>query len=276
MQRQTRASRTARNTASVASGQSSAGTRALARKPPDYGIDFVDRQRINHLTAVAAPVPAADGGKRPGSRYLEGEAIGGRNVGEFFGDVARPAVTAVGNVVGSVAGALTGVDISSRSLVGPTWNNHGDFDWGVMFDVTGGQAGWVVQEVTNTYRAEDAAGHNVVPAHTPHYWEAWSVDAAGNIDPNFVDHRGCDDWIRPGLGANTEGHFSMRGKVHFTTANPAGAGFTPSGVGDAGGLLATAAAPANLDLGVARLHRYVQGHWDDIAAPPTAHTGSAR
>lgn len=273
------ASKTARMTTELRSRHSSAGQNAVALDPPDYGIDFVDRAMPANAPSPAGHSvgpSAAAGGKRRGSEYQEGEIIGGRTWGEFFGDIGRPIRTALGNAVGWVAGAVTGTDITSNSLVGPTWNNNGNFDWGVMFNVTGGQAGWVVQEITNTFRATDAMGNNVVPAPIPHYWEAWSVDAAGNIDPNFVDARGCDDWIRPDRGANTEGHWSMEGTVYFTTTDPATQGFVAGGVANAGGLLATTAAAAPAGLGVARLHRYAQGHWDSIAVPPTAHTGSAR
>jgi hypothetical protein len=264
-------SRTARKTTDAPSQHSSAGKNANALAPPAYGIDFVDRGM------PALDTDRAAGGKTPGSQYAEDENIGGRTWGEFFGDVGRPVRTGLGNVLGWAAARLTGIDVTSNSLIGPTWNANGHFDWGVMFNVAnGGQAGWVVQEITNTFRGTDALGNALVPAPAPHYWEAWSVDAAGNIDPTFVDARGCDDWIRMARGANTEGHWSMEGKVHFTTTDPATQGFVAGGVANAGGLLATTAAAAPAGIGVARLHRYAQGHWDSKAVPPTAHAGMAR
>lgn len=256
------AGRSVSRTADFEPEHASAGKNGAALAPPGYGIDFVDR---------------AAAGKIPGSKYEEGEFIGGRTWGEFFGDIGRPLRTGLGNALGWAAAGLTGVDVNSNSLVGPTWTGNGHFDWGVMFNVsTGGNAGWVVQEITNTFRAVDAFGNAVAPAPAPHYWEAWAVDAAGNIDPNFVDARGCDDWIRPDRGANTEGHWSMEGTVYFTTTDPATQGFVAGAVPNAGGLLASTAAAAPAGLGVARLHRYAQGYWDSIAVPAQAHTGSAR
>jgi hypothetical protein len=260
------AGKSARKVADARSRPTADGGDAVALAPPAYGIDFVDRG-----------MQAESGGKVAGSQYAPDEIIGGRNWGEFFGDIGRPIRTGLGNALGWTAAALTGIDVTSNSLIGPTWTGDGHFDWGVMFNVAnGGQAGWVVQEITNTFRAADALGNPVVPAPTPHYWEAWSVDAAGAVDPAFVDARGCDDWIRPDRGANTEGHWSMEGTVYFTTTDPATQGFAPGAVANAGGLLASAAAAAPAGLGVARLHRYAQGYWDSIAVPPAAHTGSAR
>jgi hypothetical protein len=242
------------------------------RRRPDSGAQLSGLSHSTPLASTSSPTNYTTGGKKPGGQIQEGEVIGGRTWGEFFGDIGRPIGSALGNVVGSVAGALTGISISSSSLVGPTWNDHGHFDWGAMFKVTGGQAGWIVQEIVNTYRAKDKDGKDVKPAYTPHYWEAWAVDKKGKIDPRFVDARGCDDWVRPGRGDDTEGHWSMKGKVHFTTTDPATQGFTHGGVRDAGGLLATTSAPS--DLGVARLRRYAQGTWDSTGDKPT-HTGSA-
>lgn len=199
------------------------------------------------------------------------QVVGGRTVGETIGDIARPVGTALGNIVGSIAGALTGISISSTTHSPATWNPQGHFDWRVGFSTTGTN-GWIVQEVKNTYRAEDNAGNSVVPAYTPNYWEAWAVDGASNVTPG--DAVGNNDyWIRPGLGPTTKGHWSMKGKVYFTTTDPTTQGFTPGGVPDAGILLSTTAQPSGL--GIARLHRYAQGHWDSTVATPY-HRGSAR
>lgn len=69
------------------------------------------------------------------------------------------------------------------------------FNWQVSFNTTG-RNGWIVQEVANTERAEDAEGLDVIeePA-SPHYWEAWAVDSAGDVTPaNGVDN---DYWTNP-------------------------------------------------------------------------------
>lgn len=228
--------------------------------------------RQNASTAQHETAAGSMGGKKPGGQYAEGEVIGGRTAGEFLGDIGRPISTGFGNIIGGIAGAVTGVSINSSDMTGPTWNDHGHFDWGAMFTTTG-KSGWIVQEITNTYRAEDATGNDVTPAHTPHYWEAWSVDDNSVIDPTFVDARGCDDWIRPPAGDDTQGHWSMRGHVHFTTTDPTASGMASGTVPDAGGLLSSTTAPD--DLGIARLHRYAQGTWDSTGDTPT-HSGSAR
>lgn len=198
------------------------------------------------------------------------EFIGGRTFGELVGDVARPVGTVLGNVVGGVAGALTGISISTSTVSGPTWSNHGAFNWQVGFSTTG-RNGWIVQKIKNTYRAQNASGTALggrVP--TPEYWEAWAVDGSGNVTPN----RGAvnDIWGRPSRGAGSQGHWSMKGNVYFTTTDPATKGLTRGGVPDAGSLLSSTTSPGGL--GVARLHRYAQGTWQTTGTTPT-HTGSA-
>jgi hypothetical protein len=209
------------------------------------------------------------------SGVVEDEIIRGRTVGEFIGDVARPVGTALGNVGGSVAGALTGISISSTTNAGPTWNNHGACVWHVGFNTTG-RSGWIVQDIVNNWRAKDAAGSAVPSPLTPHFLEAWAVDAAGNVTPSV----GADNdyWDNPDLKATTgavEGHWATKGKLYFTTTDPATQGFIRHNPAtNAGMLLSSTAAPAGLGIGIARLHRYAQGTWDSTGAVPT-HTGSA-
>lgn len=203
-------------------------------------------------------------------RATDHEFVGGRTVGEFFGDVARPVATGVGNVIGSVAGAATGIRISSMTNVGPTWNNHGAFSWRVGFN-TSASNGWIVQKIDNTYRAQNSAGNNLGGVRpTPRYWEAWSVDGAGNVRPNVGATN--DMWLRPNRGNNTQGHWSMTGAVYFTKTNPATQGFAPGNVADAGILMSARSAP--IGLGIARLRRYAHGTWDSTGAVPS-HAGSA-
>jgi hypothetical protein len=211
----------------------------------------------------------AEGGLQPGADPEEDVLLGGPQTEEILGDIARPVGTALGEVVGSVAAAVTGISISSTTNVGPTWSDHGRFNWQVGFTTTG-KSGWIVQEITNTYRAEDKSGKSVAPVYTPHYWEAWAVDSTSKITPSVGTDN--DYWRRPSRGAHTQGHWSMTGSVYFTTTDPATQGFTASGVKDAGILLSSTSAPG--DLGIARLHRYAQGTWDSTGAAPS-HTGSA-
>lgn len=209
-------------------------------------------------------------GLKPGiGEDQEDELVGGRTLGESIGDIVRPVDTFTGNVIGSVAGYMTGIDIYSNTNSGPTWTNHGHFDWRVGFSTTG-KNGWLIQSIVNTYRAEDSAGKDVRPKYTPSYWEAWAVDGSSKVTPAVGPNN--DYWIRPSRGNNTKGHWSMRGKVYFTTTNPAIHGFSPGKVPDAGILLSTTSAPTGL--GIARLHRYAQGTWDSTGKTPT-HSGSA-
>lgn len=236
---------------------------------PSFAHDFSRVPASGPVGGV--PTGAMRGGFRPGVEPGEAEEfLGGRTFGEVIGDIARPVGTAVGNVVGGIAEAVTGITISSTTNTGPTWRPHGEFEWIVGF-TTSGQNGWLVQEVVNTYRAQDAAKADLGgPAPTGQYWEAWAVDGASAITPGHGANH--DWWLRPGRGADTQGHWSMQAKVYFTTTDPATQGFTPGGAPDAGILLSSTAAPAGL--GVARLHRYAQGTWDSTGGK-TAHTGSA-
>jgi hypothetical protein len=225
--------------------------------------------------SVGGPAGAM-GGLKPSALAKEENdrsVIGGqvnRTFGETLGDMARPIGVGLGNIVGGVTGALTGVSISSTDVTAATWSPNGNFQWDVGFSTTG-TSGWIVQEIVNTYRAEDNTGASVVPAHTPHYWEAWAVDASSTISPSVGAIN--DMWSRPDLGANTKGHWSMRGKVHFTTTDPTTQGFAAGNAPDAGILLSSTAEPAGL--GIARLHRYAQGTWDSTGPGAPVHTGSA-
>ena len=103
------------------------------------------------------------------------KVVGGDTFGEMVGDIARPVGKALGNAVGWTAGAVTGIDITSSTNSGPTWSPHGHFDWRVGLTTTGRQrvAGWIVQEIVNTIRAEDASGTPLnTRAVTPNYWAA--------------------------------------------------------------------------------------------------------
>jgi hypothetical protein len=224
-------------------------------------------QRIDK---AMSSVTTDTGGLTPGvGPDRENEDIGGRTFGEVVGDVFRPVGSALGNVVGSVAEAVTGIGISSNTTTPAAWNNHGHFLWEVGFNTTG-RNGWIVQEVESTRRAQDAAGQTLPDGLTRDYWEAWAVDAAGNVAPSAGATN--DTWQRRSWGNNTQGHWSIKGSVYFSSTDPATQGFAVGNVAEAGSLLSTTSAPSGL--GVARLHRYAQGTWDSTGAVPT-HTGSA-
>jgi hypothetical protein len=201
------------------------------------------------------------------------EVIRGSTVGETIGDIARPVGTAIGNVVGDIAGVLTGISIDSSDVLSPTWLAGGAFKWHVAFSTTG-RSGWIVQEINNSWRAQDAAGARVASPFTPQYWEAWTVGATGTVAPSVAGFN--DMWdqgdLNGTLGA-VEGHWATTATVFSTTTNPATMGFTANNPAtNAGVLLSTTTAPVGL--GIGRLHRYAQGGWDSRGAAPV-HTGSA-
>jgi hypothetical protein len=211
------------------------------------------------------------GGLMPGVPVDETQPeIGVGGFGETVGDIARPIGTGIGNAFGGAVGALTGISISTTTNTGPTWNDHGAFDWRVGIATTG-TSGWIVQEVNNTLTGTGAGGGALGGwKPTPKYWEAWEVDAASVVSPAIAADN--DYWIRPTYGTGTKGHWSMTGHLYFTTTDPKTQGFVPYGVPDAQMLLSSTTAPTGL--GLARLHRYAQGTWDSTGATPT-HTGSA-
>ncbi len=222
-----------------------------------------------HETQASASREAR--GLRPDPR--PGEVLRGRTAGEFIGDIVRPVGTALGNIGGAIVGAITGVSISSTTNTGPTWSPHGVFEWHVGLSTTG-RSGWIIQEVTNGFRAQTAAGTAIANPFSPHYYEAWAVDASGNVTPNVGATN--DMWDNPDFDAtlsSTQGHWYTTAALYFTTTDPATQGFrTRNPATDAVDLLSSTSAPAGL--GIARLHRYAQGTWDSTGATPT-HDGSA-
>ncbi|MGH6872655.1 MAG: hypothetical protein ACREHE_14230 [Rhizomicrobium sp.] len=250
-------------------------SRPLARQAPAPRRDVPGSQApaalLGDFSRVPARNPADLGGLSDGASTEED--INGRTAGEALGDFGRPIGTFLGNVVGSIAGALGGASISSTSTAAPFFGPHGTSRWPVTFQ-TSGRSGWIVQEITNTFRAQTTAGAPVtrLPPPIPHFFEAWTVNATGAIAEH--DRAGNNDvWQRASRGNNTQGHWSTTGKLHFTTTDPATQGFVRRNPAtNAGILLSSTSAPSNL--GIARLHRYAQGTWDSTGATPT-HTGSA-
>ena len=203
----------------------------------------------------------------------DNEIIRGRTPEEVVGDVARPIGTALGNVVTSAAGVLTGISISTKTNKGPTWNNHGAFVWHVGFNTTG-RSGWIIQNVVNTWRAKDARGNAVTSPLTPYFLEAWAVDSAGKVTPSIGKDN--DYWDNPNLNTTygaVEGHLATRAKLYFTKTNPATQGFIKNNPAtNASGLLSSTKTPTGL--GIVRLYRYAQSTWDSTKTVPT-HFGSA-
>jgi hypothetical protein len=232
---------------------------------PSFGYDF---SRIrNH-----AHRESGDFGER-GLRATppkEKEVI--RGVGDTISDVVDVIGTGLGNVVGGVAGLLTGISIASTTNAGPTFGPQGAAMWHVAFTPTG-RTGWIVQKIHNTVNGTDSAGAAMTPASiglAPDYHEAWSVDAAGTVTPSVGGDN--DHWDQGGMGAGSKGHWSTTGALYWVPGAATPAGMAAGAVPNAGMLVSSVAAPPNL--GVARLHRYAHASWDATVAP-AVDTGSA-
>lgn len=153
------------------------------------------------------------------------------------------------------------------------------FQWDVNFS-TSLRNGWLIQEIANTWSNNDCAGTAIAGnAPTPHYWEAWWVDASGNVlIPTAISGdrtratasaaaAGAHDMWRRNAGATSRGNWRMSAHLFTTTRLPAG--FAIHGVPDAVDLASTIAAPNSDDLGQAVASRAISGRWDGCVVPPT-------
>lgn len=140
-----------------------------------------------------------------------------------------------------------------------TFGNCRNFRWVVSWNTTL-RNGWIVQEIVNQDDIRTCAGPAVGgPApNVPHYWEAWRVNARGN-----VSNGGSDSWIRGGR-PGTRGTWGMRGRVYTVQSLDPAAGFVAGSVVTAGVLMATTTRPRNL--GLVELNRRAGGRWD--CCPP--------
>jgi hypothetical protein len=153
------------------------------------------------------------------------------------------------------------------------------FQWDVNFS-TSLRNGWIVQEITNTWVNNDAAGNAIAAgAPTPHYWEAWWVDGSGQVliplaisaDRKRATASGqplvASDLWRRQANANTTGNWRMAARLFTTKTLPAVLAI--GGVPDAIALPSSAAAPNADALGQAEATRSIGGRWNGVAAPPT-------
>ena len=127
--------------------------------------------------------------------------------------------------------------VTATTRTGPTFGNCRAFSWVVDWSTTG-RSGFIVQEITNTNTINACDGTAQPAPSTPHYWEAWSVDAAGVVASG-------DQWTRAAR-PNTTGSWAMRGSASFVSTLDPAAGFSTTAVPDANGLMATTTAPGNL------------------------------
>lgn len=241
-----------------------------------HATDMIGAMGLEPVQAVGVPDSVAFTHGQDSARGLKGgrpgerEAV--RGVGDMVSDASDVVGAAAGNLVGGIASAVTGISISSTTNAGPTFGPQGAAMWHVAF-ATSGRTGWIVQKIDNTVNGTDAGGTPMTPATiglAPHYYEAWSVDAAGTVTPSVGGDN--DHWDQGGMGAGSKGHWSTRGTLYWLPGAAMPGGMAAGAVPNAGMLVSSFAAPAGL--GVARLHRYAHANWDATVIPGVD-TGSA-
>jgi hypothetical protein len=220
-----------------ATGTSLAQGVTTAPQAARFGWDF-------SKISVHAPIPATgertmgndtqslhDGSGQPASRTDLGGMPG--VLGEQEGD-DQDIAGGFGSLVGPPQ-----FTVSASTTSGPTFGSCRAFDWIEAWSTTG-RNGFIVQEITNIGSITRCDGTSMTPPNTPHFWEAWPVDAAGTVGDG-----GADLWHRaPRPG--TRGTWSLTGNVGFVEVLDPAAGFSRTGVPDANGLLSTRTDPTNL------------------------------
>jgi Domain of unknown function (DUF4157) len=147
--------------------------------------------------------------------------------------------------------------VTDTTTTGPTYGSCRNFNWVVNWSTTG-KNGWIVQEITNSGAITGCDGSSKPVPNTPHFWEAWPVDASGTVGDG-----GGDLWFRAGR-PNTKGNWSLSGAAGFVNSLDPAAGFSRTAVADANGLMATKTAPTNLFQATDVRHK--AGVWD--CCPP--------
>ena len=152
------------------------------------------------------------------------------------------------------------------------------FQWDVNFS-TSLRNGWIVQEIVNARNRTTCAGAAIPETLTPHYWEAWWVDGAGNaLIPTAINAARtratasaaaapAHDLWRRASAAPSRGNWSMTAQLFTCLRLPAG--FAAGNVPDALALPSTAAAPNSDDLGLVAAQRRAGGRWNCCGAPAT-------
>jgi hypothetical protein len=152
-------------------------------------------------------------------------------------DAGVPAPSPTPSPASPPAPAAVSPTVSATTRTGPTFGNCRAFNWIVDWSTTG-RSGFIVQEITNTNTITACNGSAQPSPSTPHYWEAWSVDAAGVVS-------GGDQWSRVAR-PNTTGSWAMDGSASFVSTLDPASHFSTTAVPDANGLMATTTAPGNL------------------------------
>jgi hypothetical protein len=154
------------------------------------------------------------------------------------------------------------------------------FQWDVNFS-TSLRNGWLVQEIVNVFNRNTCPGAAIASPVTPHYWEAWWVDGAGNVliptainaartraTTTAVPAVAHDLWRRPSAAVPSTGNWSMNARLFTCLRLPAG--FAAGNVADAVALPSTAAAPNADDLGLVEASRHAGGRWN-CCGPAATH-----
>ena len=139
-----------------------------------------------------------------------------------------------------------------------------EFNWQVAFRTTM-RNGFIIQRIDNTFNAQMCNG-TAYTGWTPirRYWEAWRVDAVGNVRPMVA---GVNDMFTRPLRPGSSGNWVMRGTLYTTKTLPAT--FVASSVADAGILQATLTNPGDDFLGYVAGRRRVGGTWNCCTPIPT-------
>ena len=161
------------------------------------------------------------------------------------------------------------------------WTGCGQFQWDVNFTTTL-RDGWLIQRIDNTWNATACGpgGGDVTPAFTRRYWEAWWVDANGNIllptstgqPPSTTGLAVAHDlWRNPSI-PGSRGTWSQAGTMFTTLTLPPGfqihgANSAPESVD-----LPSTRGPIDTDLlGLPLATRRVAGRWDCCDPDPANH-----
>jgi hypothetical protein len=155
-----------------------------------------------------------------------------------------------------------------RSLVGPperigttdatpaTFGTCREFNWVVNWN-TDVRDGFILQECMNADTITKCDGTNVPAPNTPHYWEAWPVDAAGAVGDG-----GTDTWFRA-RRAGTRGNWLFDSNVFAAHQLDPAWGFGRGNVATAGGLLSTTTGPnKDTELYMPSMTRHKAGEWN--------------
>lgn len=164
---------------------------------------------------------------------------------------------------------------------GPSWTGCGQFQWDVDFRTTL-RDGWLIQRIDNTWNATacGAGGGNVTPAFTRRYWEAWWVDAKGNVllptstgqPPTTTGLAIAHDlWRNPSI-PGSHGDWSQAGTMYTTLRLPPGFAIHGANSAPESVDLPSTRGPVSSDaLGLPVATRRVAGRWDCCDPDPANH-----